>query len=54
MTPTELSAYDEELWCVVCGKTLGFGHGDFNCTYIMCPECLAAGAQPRVEPPEAK
>ena len=30
----------EELCCDQCGTLLAFGSGDFNCTSIICVECM--------------
>ncbi len=33
---------NEELPCAECGEVLGWGEGDFNCTTMVCPKCLAS------------
>jgi hypothetical protein len=54
MSPTHSSAYDEELFCDECGATLGYGHGDFNCTYILCQTCMDARKAAEMREPGAE
>lgn len=43
--------YEDELTCERCDSVVGYGYGDFNCTYICCPQCLI---RTPVEPPLSK
>ncbi len=38
------TGYDD-LYCEDCGKLIGWGEGDFNCTVTWCVECFTKKEQ---------